>query len=219
MTDRRVKHRAGMVLYGAKGGGSAIIEAQLDIIGKPYERHYLDWGTLHNPEGILAQVNPMCEIPTLLLPNGTVMTETAAITLWLGAKYPENSLVPTQQDSQEYGLFLRWLIWLVAGVYPTFTFGDHPGRWLANADSARELRTATDRRRETLWQQLETAITPAPWLLGERMTALDLFLAIMTRWRPRRDWFKENCPKLHSVATRVDGLPSLKDTWERNLLS
>ena len=27
----------------------------------------------------------------------------------------------------------------------------------------------------------------APWFLGERMSALDIFLCVMTRWTPKRD--------------------------------
>ncbi len=204
-----------LVLYGAKGGGSAIIEAQLDLLGIPYTRHYLAWEELSAPEGALAQVNPMCEIPTLLLPDGSVMTESAAITLWLGAKTPEGGLVP-KADAPAYPQFLRWLVWLVASIYPTFTYGDHPERLLAGVDDARVLRTGTDRRREALWQRFEAQIDPAPWLLGKDISALDIYLAIMTRWRPGRDWFRTNCPKLFGVATRLDGHPALKGMWERN---
>ncbi len=56
----------------------------------------------------------------------------------------------------------------------------------------------------------------APWFLGERFSALDLYTAVFTRWRPRRAWFAEHAPKLHAIAERMDGLPKLKPVWERN---
>ncbi|WP_417459775.1 glutathione S-transferase family protein [Kordiimonas sp.] len=208
-------HLAGMTLFGAKGGGSAIIEALLAILDLPYARRYLDWDSLHDPSGPLSKVNPACEIPTLLLQDGSVMTESAAITLWLGAERPESGLVPLV-GTPEHPEFLRRLIWLVASVYPTFSYGDHPERWLKNEAAAQALRTATDKRREVMWQQFEAAITPAPWLLGDAMTALDIYMAVMTHWRPRRDWFEENCPKLFGIAKRVDTIPELKEVWERN---
>lgn len=205
-----------MALFAAKGGGSAIIEAQLDIIGVAYERRYLAWDELHDADGELARINPMREVPTLVLPDGSVLTESAAITLWLGAKYPESGLVPST-DTAEYAPFLRTLIWLVASVYPTFSYGDHPERWLGDMPEAKALRTATDEKRKVMWRQLEARLDPAPWAMGERLTAIDLYLTIMSHWRPRRDWFRDNCPKIYAIAKRLDDMPALAPMWARNL--
>jgi GST-like protein len=38
----------------------------------------------------------------------------------------------------------------------------------------------------------------------------------MTRWRPRRDWFAEQCPKLHAIALACDADPRLAPVWARN---
>jgi len=207
---------SGMVLFGAKGGGSAIIEAQLDLIGAPYERRYLAWDDLHDPDGALARVNPMREVPTLLTPDGSILTESAAITLWLGAQYPESGLVPCSSTAQ-YAPFLRTLIWLVASVYPTFSYGDHPERWLGDMPEAKALRRVTDEKRKAMWQQLEARLEPNPWAMGERLTAIDLYLTIMSHWRPRRQWFRENCPKIYEIARRLDDLSALAPMWARNL--
>ena len=56
----------------------------------------------------------------------------------------------------------------------------------------------------------------APWFLGERRSAIDLYLGIMTRWRPRRDWFKANAPRIAAIAERVDALPELQEVLKRN---
>jgi GST-like protein len=102
----------------------------------------------------------------------------------------------------------------VANVYPTFTYGDYPERWAPAA--AEGLRTATDAYRENLWRLLEAEIGPGPWLMGDRLSALDIYIGVMSRWRPRRAWFEENCPKLAGIASQVDGLPNLAPVWERN---
>jgi GST-like protein len=39
----------------------------------------------------------------------------------------------------------------------------------------------------------------------------------MTRWRPRRGWFAEHCPKLHRIALAVEVLPHLAGWMARNL--
>ncbi len=71
-------------LYGRPGWGSVIAEAQLAWYGLPFE--FDEVGDLFESGEArmrLAKVNPLAQIPTLVLPDGGVMTESAAITLHL----------------------------------------------------------------------------------------------------------------------------------------
>jgi GST-like protein len=52
--------------------------------------------------------NPISQIPTLILPDGTVMTESAAITLLLADITTRDDLVPGAA-APERARFLRWL--------------------------------------------------------------------------------------------------------------
>jgi GST-like protein len=101
----------------------------------------------------------------------------------------------------------------VAAVYPTFTYGDEPGRWVATASG--ELRASTDEHRRTLWKQLEGA-AGAPWFLGERSSVIDVYVSVMSRWRPGRAWFAEHCPRLHAIARATDARPELAAVWKAN---
>lgn len=202
-------------LFGARGGGSAIIEAVFTLAGLDYDIDYVDWDALHDPEGRLAAINPLREIPTLQLPGGRLLTESAAICLWAGDQAPASGLVPAPGDAQR-AVFLNRLVWFVANIYPTFTFADHPERFLPAEDGAAQLRAAMEARRQMLWRQLEAETIGTPWLLGERLTALDIYVSVMTRWRPKRAWFKDNCPALHVVATRVDDIAALAPIWQEN---
>ncbi|WP_182085622.1 glutathione S-transferase family protein [Aureimonas sp. ME7] len=56
----------------------------------------------------LLAVNPMGKIPTLVLPDGTVVTETAAILAWVADAYPQADLAPAP-GSPERGTYYRWL--------------------------------------------------------------------------------------------------------------
>ena len=51
-------------------------------------------------------------------------------------------------------------------------------------------------------------------ILGERMSLLDVYVTLVSRWTPRRRWFEEACPKLYQVVRRVDELAELKDFWK-----
>ncbi len=63
----------------------------------------------------LLAINPLCQVPTLLLADGSVMTESAAIALMILDERPD--LAPPAGTPQRRQ-FQRLLIWLVANVYP-----------------------------------------------------------------------------------------------------
>ena len=201
-------------LFAWPGWGSALVEAMLALCDVTPEIEDVTGFDRPGPaRERLTAVNPLAQVPTLILPNGEVMTESAAIALLLAERHPHSGLAPGV-DSPDRARFLRWLVWLVANIYPTFTFGDYPERWV-DAETGR-LRQAVYRRREDLWRQLERSIGSGEWVLGERFSALDLYISVMTRWRPRRAWFAENCPSLHAIAVRCDGLAPLSEVLRRN---
>ena len=103
----------------------------------------------------------------------------------------------------------------MAAVYPTFTYGDDAAKWVANEEGAKQLRESTNRHRENLWRQVE-AKPRGPWFLGERMSALDLYIAPMTYWRPGRKWFAANAPKLFAIAEKASATPRVADVIKKN---
>ncbi len=203
------------VLIGAPGWGSAIAEALLDLSGLPYQVEDIDASKSTAESKRLTALNPLAQVPTLLLPDGAVMTESAAIALHLADCAPGAELAPPPGDPTR-AAFLRWLVFIVANVYPMYTVGDDPSRFVSGEAAQKELRESTDAYRAKSWRIVEAAIAPRPWFLGTRFSALDVYAKVMTHWRPRRDWFKDNCPKLMSVALAADKEPRLAKVWQRN---
>ncbi len=183
-----------------KGCGSALVEAILTIAEIPYSREEHHYG---KPEGLAAiqRYNPLGQVPTVVLPDGSVMTESAAIALYVSELAPAAGLLPPAADPLRREA-LRWLVFFVAAIYPTFTYGDDPKLW----GCGDELRASTDRRREAHWRQLE-GVARGPWFLGERWSVLDVYISIMSRWRPKRAWFAAECPRLHAIAEAIDRDP------------
>jgi GST-like protein len=202
-------------LYGRPGWGSILTEAQLAWYG--LEVAHEEVGNLFtSPEARarLAKVNPLAQVPTLVLPDGTVMTESAAITLHLADATGSTELVPPPADPDRPA-FLRWLVFLVASVYPTFTYADDPARFVEDEASREPFRRAVDAYALSLWTMVDGE-TGAPWFLGERFSALDIYVAAMTRWRPKRPWFAAQTPGLHAIAVKADAEPRLSAVWARN---
>ena len=205
----------GYRLYGAKGGGSMIVEAAFARTSLPVEFVDLEWDDVGWDSRTLAPLNPLGQVPTLLMPDGSVMTESAAMILHIAEQSPQADLVPALDHAQR-AAFLRWLIFLVSAVYPTFTYGDVPKRWVAGDESAaKSLRTATDEHRKKLWRYVEGQID-GPWFLGDTWSALDLYMWPMTFWRPGRDWFNAECPKLGAIGLAMDIDPVCEAVAARN---
>lgn len=202
-------------LYARPGWGSAIVEAQLAWYGLRYDIEDVD--DLFKSAAArahLAAVNPVAQVPTLVLPDGGVMTESAAITLHLADATGSDALVPRPTEDVRPD-FLRWLVFLVANVYPTFTYADDPARFVPTESAQKDFRANVDAYAQRLWLMVEQA-AGAPRFLGTRASALDIYIGVMTRWRPRRAWFAEHCPKLHAIARAADAEPKLAAVWQRN---
>jgi GST-like protein len=200
-----------MQLYGVRGWGSAIAEALLATAKVDYA--FIDVTGFDTPGAArdrLIALNPLAQVPTLVLDDGTVLTESAAIALYLADR--SAALAPSAGDPERVR-FLRLLIWLVANVYPTFTYGDYPQRWTASAPA--ELRSSTDSYRQTLYLWLEDQIA-GPFVLGECCSALDFYVALMTEWRPGPRWFEAHAPRMVEVARRVRGLDAVREVLARN---
>jgi len=201
-------------LFGVRGWGSTLAEGALAWTQTPFTFVPVDGFDAPGPaRDRLFAVNPLARIPTLVGPDGSVLTESAAIVLHLAELNAGAGLAPMPGDPVRPA-FLNRLIWFVSALYPTFTYRDYPERWAP--DAAAQLVERIDSFRQSLWQQFEAELGEGPWVLGETPSALDLYVAAMSQWRPRRVWLAANCPKLHALAGRADRLPRIAAVLERN---
>lgn len=204
----------GWTLYGARGWGSTLAEAALAWVGEPVE--FVDVEGFDQPgpqRDRLLAVNPLARVPTLVAPGGEIMTESAAIVLRLAELHPESGLAPPVDDPIR-AAFLDRLIWFVSVLYPTFSYRDYPERWAP--DAAEQLVERIDAFRQSLWLQLEGEVGESGWVLGDRPSALDIYVSVMSQWRPRREWIADHCPKLHRIALATEALPALVPVMARN---
>jgi len=127
-----------LMLYGAKGSGSAAIEAALTLAGVRFRS--VKAATWEPGPGLrkLKRVNPLAQIPTLVLDDGTVMSESAAILIWLGVRYPKAGLLPAKPAQA-----IRGLVFLAANCYAAIGIIDYPS---ATAPTATRRRPNASRR-------------------------------------------------------------------------
>lgn len=201
-------------LYGAAGSGSVAVEATLELIGIPYEViEIATWESDANRERV-GQVNPMRQIPALVLPSGELLTESAAILMWLADAHPEAKLCPAIGDPRR-AQYLRWMVFLPAAIYSMYWVRDVPSRLAHGGDAEQVIKDRTAERIAHCWHQMEQQITPGQYLLGDTLTVLDLYVDVLSRWTPGRARFAREAPKLAQVVARVDADARLAPLWAR----
>lgn len=202
-------------LHGCRGCGSAVVEALLERAGVEFVYHEVEpWQPGPAAEALKA-VNPLAQVPTLKLSDGTVMTESAAIIVLLDDSYAAARILPARGDPRRAPV-LRWMAFIAGNMYPAISVGDFPERWV-NSDPARaELKDGAVERLKTYWTTLEQALQPAPYLSGSAMTALDVYAAMLSRWRPGRAWVDQHCPRLAAALALTEQDPIVARVWERN---
>lgn len=201
-----------MKLFGAPGCGSAAVEVALQLAGQPYEYMQTSFWDQNEHFAELKRVNPQAKVPTLVLDDGTVMTESAAMLMLIGDRVP--GLVPAGEAA--HARFLRWMVFIPANIYAMFDLGDEPSRWVEGEAAQAELKQKSVEQQKFYWGLMEADLHPQPYLLGAQLTVLDIYVAMVSRWRPGRTWFNQHCPKLAAAVALTETHPVVAAVWEKN---
>lgn len=201
-----------ITIYGARGSGSVPIEAALTLIGLPYEvveRAPLQEVAADEPA---YAVNPMRQVPAMVLPGGELVTESAAILTWLADRYPEARLAPPVLHRKRPA-FLRWMHFVSAQIYALFWIRDDPSRLTGDVDEQARIRARIAERIAECWAIMDAQVAPGAYIQGDTLGVLDLYVTVLSRWGPRRRRFYTVAPKLAEVVRRVDAEPALEAFW------
>ncbi|CAN5209170.1 glutathione S-transferase [soil metagenome] len=205
-----------LTLYGSKGSGSAIVEAALAVIGAEYRRvDGAEWERSAGYEALKA-INPLAQIPTLVLEDGTVLTESAAILIHLGLVNPASGLLPA--DASKRASAIRGLVYITANCYAAIGVIDYPERWCPDADETtrQAIIAGTRARLHGLWDAFADQFPATPWLAGEQVGALDILASVVSRWSGARAHLAAAKPAFSEVLGRIDSHPVLAAVWARH---
>lgn len=203
-------------LYGKKGSGSASIEAALTMAGAPYRMiETASWET-NDAFRELLKVNPIGQIPTLALPEGGVLSESAAILIHLDVAHPAAGLLPRDEASRAQAI--RGLVFIAANCYSAITILDFPERFCKDIhDSARDrIRAGTRERLHRHWEIFADMFPARPFLGGNDIGALDLYATVVTKWSGARAHLAERRPPFHAALLKVEAHPKVATVFARN---
>jgi glutathione S-transferase len=138
----------------------------LEEIGEPYETQILDYGTTMKGDAYLA-VNPMGKVPAIVH-DRKVVTEVAAICLYLADAFPAAGLAPEPADRADY---YRWTFFTSGPIEAAFS--NKAAGWEPTPERQRMFGYGNY---DLAIGTLEKALTGKTYIAGDRFTAADLFV-------------------------------------------
>jgi len=205
-------------LFGFKGSGSASAECALEMTGAPYR--IVETASWEHNDALaeLERVNPLKQIPTLQLPDGTVLSESAAILMHLGFAFPRSGLLPDAPNERD--LALRGLVYIAANCYSCITVIDYPERFTTQTDDAARaaVRDGAKARLHRHWD-IFADLYPVPgdgFIAGDQPGALDLLAATVSKWSGTRQHVKTSRPAFSALLARIDSHPAVALVFGRH---
>jgi glutathione S-transferase len=177
----------------------------LEEVGVDYELRWVDIRAGEQKKPELVKLNPMGKLPTLV-DGDTVVTENAAIGLYLADRYALGKLAPKPDDPQR-GTYLRWSCFSPSVVEPGLMA--KMNGWQADPG------TVGWGTYEAMLDAMESAIGEGPFILGERFSMADVIFGGTLRYMLR---FKtiEARPKFVAYSDRISERPASKRADAKN---
>lgn len=160
-----------LTLYTHPMSRGRVARWMLEETGLPYDTVLLEYGTTMKAPAYRA-INPMGKVPAIRH-GDTVVTEVAAICLYLADLVPDRQLAPPV-GSPERGSYYRWISFM--GPLEQLMVAKASGAALPKPEMA-GFGTEAD-----LLDTLEAALTDREHLAGQHFTAADLLVAAYVGW-------------------------------------
>lgn len=194
-----------IVLYHHPYSRAANVVWMLEELAVPYELRFVDIlaGAQHSPEHLSR--NTMGKLPVIEDGDATV-SEAAAIGLYLADRYGLGTLAPALDDPTR-GAYLRWAVYGPSVVEPGCMA--HNSKWEFKPGQVGW------GSYERMLDTLQAALTPGPFLLGDRFTMADVLLGGTLRWMLQ---FKmiEVRPGFQAYADRLGARPAAQVAQRKN---
>jgi glutathione S-transferase len=163
-----------IVFYHNPMSRGRIVHLMLEETGAPYTIKLLNFERGEHKKAEYLAINPMGKIPAIVH-RGVVITEAPAICTYLADAFPAAHLAPALDDPAR-GTYLRWMFFAASCVeYAT------ADRMLGRPATEKTSTLGYGTYEDTI-NTLEKALTPGPYVLGDRFSAVDVYLGSAVGW-------------------------------------
>lgn len=144
-------------------------------------------------------INPSCTLPTLVLDDGTVLTDTVAICVYLESKYPEKPLFG--RNKEEYAEVIGWTHRLyLEGLTPIAEvlrnqsdfFKDRALPGALNVPQIPDLIERGNIRLDAFWSNMNKHLLERQYIVGDQLTMADIDCFAVCNFA---NWIKKQIPE------------------------
>ncbi len=194
-----------LVLYHHPFTRASNVVWMLEEVGVPYRLEYVDLNSGSQRGDGFRAMNPMGKLPTLV-DHGTVVTESAAIGMYLADRYAYGVLCPKVDDPAR-GTYLRYSVYAPSVI--------EPGAYAKGAHWEYRPAQAGWGRFEDILDTIDAAIGEGPWLLGERFSMADVIFGGTVRYMLQFNML-ESRPRFVAYTERLTARPAAQAAQAKN---
>lgn len=202
-------------LFARPGAGSAAIEAILAECGAAFKVIDVPKEADGSAPASLLRLNPRGEVPTLMLADDSIMTESAAIAIYLADLYPQANLAPTINGAQR-PRYLRWILYFATAVYMADLRMYYSERYSTKPSHAAGIKAKAISDMELDFDIFAHDLGRGPFILGETLSAADIYVAMLVSWAPDIPALFARHPNIKAHYELVAARPHVATVWVRN---
>jgi glutathione S-transferase len=192
----------GYTLYARSGSGSIAPQILLEELGEPHTVVWVDADAAAAPA--YRRICPTGKVPALGLPDGSALFESAAICIHLTDTHPGSGLAPAPGTSA-HAQYLQWMLFMATGLYETALRIFYAPRY-STADDSAGVKAAALAEFEGQLALVEARL--APGLLGDAISAADIYLFMLVGWHPDGEAaVGARFPRIAALCARVAARP------------
>ncbi|WP_336485342.1 glutathione S-transferase family protein [Methylobacterium nigriterrae] len=187
-----------ITFYHAPNTRSTGVRILLEELRAPHRLHLLNMKAGEHREAAYLGINPMGKVPAIRH-GAALVTEQAAVYLYLADLFPEAGLAPPPGDPLR-GPYLRWMVFYGSCFEPAVI-----DRALEREPAPRAMSAYGDF--DAVLAQVLAALTPGPYILGERFSAADILWGSALGWTTAFKLVPEE-PAIMAYAARIRERPA-----------
>lgn len=201
-------------LYWAPRTAAFAPQAVMEEAGAAYETVVVDLAKGEQNSPAYLALNPGGTVPTLVTEEGLVLTESAAIMLWLAERHPETGLLPAP-GSPERAVFWRWLFFLTNIVQSAYRRYYYSQRHTSDESGAPQVKAKARIDLLAGWQAVDQHLAESgPFLTGEEAGAADIYLLMLATWFDPGEELLAACPAVARCTAALSERPAIRRTLE-----
>ena len=198
-------------LYWSEGTASLAPHIILEEAKVEYELILVDTAKSQHRTTEFLKVNPFGKVPAMTLPDGEVMTEAAAICLYLIEKHNLDHLAPLP-NTKKRAQYLKWIIYLTNTVQENYKRYYYNDRFLPDGGDSDGIREVAVKDLIDFWKPVEDAlkISQGVFMLGKEMSLLDIYIAMLVTWFQPMEDLLDKYPALKNCFNETNKHPSVE---------